>query len=487
MPLGNPRTSSPRTPRATSLLLGAWSLAAVLSGVSVSATAGSAAHLALLSFGDRESLVVDLDEEIGATSIEATDHRSLSVDIGPVKGKVVNEVLEAARRSPLVDHVRVRGITKGRQGTLISIQIVGKSPLSGSVRQAQRRVYIDLAPLAAEGDLVQASVNESTGRLPSAAPTSGSSPTSSTEPDDILATAQDMARTLDVRGLERLAASRITSLVLAARVDQLLAETREKQLRPESRIARGEGAAAPVRATPQAAVNTAGPRATTSGAAAVSMPSAVGGPPPAVAPVEASSRAPSRAQSVASAAAPVNAGATSAPTRAANAAATPAQPTSQPTSPHQSASQQTSSQPTSSQPPSSAPTSARPSGRRTPNPRVFRQGMHALKAELEQLNGTMNTLAPGSVVAGELAIQMETMLARLQALEPPEELGSSHKRACGALSKLLGGWVKAPDGELVLAVASDPATLENTRTSMRDYLVAFDGFDALSASRAQRD
>jgi len=56
-----------------------------------------------------------------------------------------------------------------------------------------------------------------------------------------------------------------------------------------------------------------------------------------------------------------------------------------------------------------------------------------------------------------------------------------------ALSKLLGGWVTAPDGEMVLTVGSDPAVLENSRTFMREYLQAYESFDAQGAALAQQN
>lgn len=93
-------------------------------------------------------MVVALDRDGLAASIKASTDRLLIVEIGPVSHAVVNEVLGAAAESPLVDQVRVRGVTMGRRGTLISLHIVGKSPLAGSVRRGTGRVYIDLESLA---------------------------------------------------------------------------------------------------------------------------------------------------------------------------------------------------------------------------------------------------------------------------------------------------------------------------------------------------
>jgi hypothetical protein len=102
-------------------------------------------RVSLLSSGVRASIVIELDGDgAKATAIEATDNQSVAVEIGPVRGKVANQRLKAAANSPLVSEVRVRGVTQGMDGTIITIQVLAKAPVSGSVRRAHRRVYIDL-------------------------------------------------------------------------------------------------------------------------------------------------------------------------------------------------------------------------------------------------------------------------------------------------------------------------------------------------------
>ena len=123
-----------------------------LAGVSLTGAEGAGAKVLLLPAGSRTSIVVELDDETPkATAIEATDNQSVAVEIGPVRGKVINQLLEAAKDSPLVSQVRVRGITQGADGTIITIYVTAKTPVSGSVRRAQRRIYIDLEPLGANG------------------------------------------------------------------------------------------------------------------------------------------------------------------------------------------------------------------------------------------------------------------------------------------------------------------------------------------------
>ncbi|MGE3511435.1 MAG: hypothetical protein AB7N65_21400, partial [Vicinamibacterales bacterium] len=109
-------------------------------------------RISLLPAGPRESLVVELDDNLlGATAIEATDDRTVAVEIGPIHGKVLNQLLQAPETSQLVRQVRVRGITHGTDGTLVTVQITASKPVVGSVRRAARRVYIDLAPREGDG------------------------------------------------------------------------------------------------------------------------------------------------------------------------------------------------------------------------------------------------------------------------------------------------------------------------------------------------
>lgn len=119
--------------------------AALVLPLVASAADTSGPRVSLLSSGTRASVVIELDGDgAKATAIEATDNQSVAVEIGPIQGKVANQRLKAAADSSLVNEVRVRGITQGAEGTIITIQVLAKAPVSGSVRRAQRRVYIDL-------------------------------------------------------------------------------------------------------------------------------------------------------------------------------------------------------------------------------------------------------------------------------------------------------------------------------------------------------
>ncbi|MGE3704148.1 MAG: hypothetical protein AB7I13_02675, partial [Vicinamibacterales bacterium] len=113
--------------------------------IAVPAAQTPSPRVSLLSSGSRASVVIELEGAgAKATAIEATDNQSVAVEIGPVHGKVANQRLQAGAASALVSEVRVRGVTQGTDGTVITIQVIAKTPVIGSVRRAQQRVYIDL-------------------------------------------------------------------------------------------------------------------------------------------------------------------------------------------------------------------------------------------------------------------------------------------------------------------------------------------------------
>ncbi len=154
-----------------------------LAGVSLTAAEGAGAKVLLLPAGSRTSIVVELDDETPkATAIEATDNQSVAVEIGPVRGKVINQLLDAAKDSPLVSQVRVRGITQGADGTIITIYVTAKTAVSGSVRRAQRRIYIDLEPLGANGVGPRQPDRLAATEAPTPTQTTGTTPAKATPP-----------------------------------------------------------------------------------------------------------------------------------------------------------------------------------------------------------------------------------------------------------------------------------------------------------------
>jgi hypothetical protein len=107
-------------------------------------------RVALLRGGVRSSVVVDLQDAAGrATEVLSLDDRSFSVEIGPVRRRVVAQNLEAAPSSPLVREVKVRGIPQTGNAILVRVEVKARAPVSGRVRTAGRRVYLDLQPIPA--------------------------------------------------------------------------------------------------------------------------------------------------------------------------------------------------------------------------------------------------------------------------------------------------------------------------------------------------
>lgn len=143
MPLVGP---NPRRPAAARTITLAVVVCALLAGRMEAADKGGA-RVSLLPAGPRASILIELDDAVvGAAAIEATDNRTVAVEIGPVRGKILNQLLQATDGAPLVSQVRVRGVTHGVDGTLVTVHVTAKEPIIGSVRRSAHRVYIDLAP-----------------------------------------------------------------------------------------------------------------------------------------------------------------------------------------------------------------------------------------------------------------------------------------------------------------------------------------------------
>jgi hypothetical protein len=113
--------------------------------------AESAARVSLLPAGTRASIVIEFDGEAPmATTVQTSSNDSVAVKIGPIRGGVVNQLLKAGESSPLVNQVRVLRGSEDATGTVMSLQIVTKAPVTGTVRRAKNRIYVDLEPLASE-------------------------------------------------------------------------------------------------------------------------------------------------------------------------------------------------------------------------------------------------------------------------------------------------------------------------------------------------
>lgn len=279
-------------------------LAAVWWSHGGAAYAAETTRVALLPAGVRASVLVELNADVpNATAVEAADDRTVAVEIGPVREAVLNQLLQAANDSPLVDRVRLRATPHGEQGTLITIQVMAKQPVTGSVRRSSRRVYIDLAPRDGERAPVAAGGNLATPRpsaRPSALPTPAASPSLTTpgalpratsaatrpatsaapavatrtvsSPLDIEAAASQLAAAADVRGLERLKrdleakrsapdAAAVDAVAIDAalsRLDAFVLEAQRNRLKADAALLRG-GPSAPAPSTPASGSGPAAP------------------------------------------------------------------------------------------------------------------------------------------------------------------------------------------------------------------------------------
>lgn len=134
--------------RSTAARTGVAALAALIAtGHAATRAAEPSARVTLLPAGSRASVVVELDTEVStATTLEASDTRTVAVEIGPIRQRVANQLLQAAEHAPLVSQVRLRSTSRSAESTVVTIHVTAKQPVVGTVRRSTRRVYIDLAP-----------------------------------------------------------------------------------------------------------------------------------------------------------------------------------------------------------------------------------------------------------------------------------------------------------------------------------------------------
>lgn len=445
-------------------------------------TAGGSARVSLLPSGPRASVLVELDDtDIGATAIEATDNHTVAVEIGPVHGKVVNQLLQAAENSPLVSQVRVSGITQGSDGTLVTIHITAKAPISGSVRRTARRIYIDLEPRTAAPALksttppspvpapatpaaprasapvnARADVTPPVATKPAAQPlakTTAPAPPSADVParpaaavapvttnakagsvDELNKRADKLRRSSDIKGLEKLREdvakqptgmemSDASKTVLLAQVDSYLDEARRQRLLNDAALFRSQ----------------AGNNVMAAPAPGGSMPPPVPSPAP-------GSETPTA--TTAPVAPPV--------TSAAAAPATAASP--------------------------GRPAPAGPSAGNSP--RVGAPADSALAQAVQDVRTMKASLLqwqPGYVPAPTFAAQAQALSLRLQQLTVPPQVAIPMSSLTAALVNLASTWVPSPDGSMI-PFRNDALEVERTKTAMDAFLDAV-AAQQLSAQR----
>ncbi|HVH27971.1 MAG TPA: hypothetical protein VM818_14480 [Vicinamibacterales bacterium] len=201
----------------------------------------------LLPVGSRASIVVELQNTgAQATVVETDDAGTFVVDIGPVVGTVAAQVLRATPLAPLVREVIVGGVSHSLDKTVVRVQVALRSAAAGSVRIADRRVYIDFAPQGARPQVTP----------PAPAPPPPAAPPAALVADrvetdeDVLARARSLASVPNVKGLIDLRARVVRqrrdtgqspatdgkSDELLARIDAYLAEAQKLQLAKDARL-----------------------------------------------------------------------------------------------------------------------------------------------------------------------------------------------------------------------------------------------------------
>lgn len=282
-------------------------------GVSTSA-AESPTRVALLPAGSRASVLVELDADVlKAATVDAPDDRTVTVEIGPVRQRVANQLLQAAKDSPLVDRVRLRAAPRGAEGAVLTIQVMAKQPVTGSVRRSRRRVYIDLAPRGNTPTPASPVASKDARQKPTALPTPVAPPSvpapavgvgvtaagaaavvsaapsgatrAGASPSDLETTASQLAKAADVRGLERLkrdleatrgapgatAADAVAIDARLLRLDEYMREAQRNRLAADAALLRGDPASP---ATPRAP-STNAPAAALGGASTSSISDAL--------------------------------------------------------------------------------------------------------------------------------------------------------------------------------------------------------------------
>ena len=103
----------------------------------------------LLPAGNRTSLVIELDSKVaGAKKVELHETDEFVVDIGPVPAEPAAEILRAGAESYLIREVKILRITNASRQLMVRVQVKLQSAATGTVRVADRRVYLDFVPAA---------------------------------------------------------------------------------------------------------------------------------------------------------------------------------------------------------------------------------------------------------------------------------------------------------------------------------------------------
>lgn len=224
----------------------------------------------LLPAGNRTSLVIELESTVaGANTVDVHETDEFVVDIGPVAAEPAAQILRAGAASPLIREVKILRITSASRQPMVRVQVKLQAAATGTVRVADRRVYLDFVPtadrpepavLAATTPAAPPAVSTASRVTPTVVPPpSGVTPAplaatrqpsapEGESPDTWLERAKTLSQIPDVKGLTALRARVATSTSnpadgvgreqTLAQIDGYLAEAQRRQLVKDAQLFR---------------------------------------------------------------------------------------------------------------------------------------------------------------------------------------------------------------------------------------------------------
>jgi type II secretory pathway predicted ATPase ExeA len=176
---------------------------------------GALTRLALLTVGDRASLLLELRDAGVEASTQSADANTLVIEVGPVTGAIPLEDRTADASTPCIAHVSIEETARPNVGRFVRLRIGLRSACNSQRRAAGRRVYIDFAPSGSssgQAPVAPMPAPAPAPKLPSRADadpagteTAPPARITATTPDaEVLIRARALAQVPDVRALMRL-------------------------------------------------------------------------------------------------------------------------------------------------------------------------------------------------------------------------------------------------------------------------------------------
>ena len=172
---------------------------------------GALARMAMLTVGDRASLLLELRDADVEASTQSVDANTLVIDVGPVTGAVLREERTAEANTPCVARVSIEETVRPDVGRFARLRISLRSACNSQRRVAGRRVYIDFAAQGSSSSAAPVAPvpaprhpSRAAADPPAADPSAPARLATATTEADVLSRARALAQTPDVRALMRL-------------------------------------------------------------------------------------------------------------------------------------------------------------------------------------------------------------------------------------------------------------------------------------------